>query len=329
MQTMTQFWYRKAIPFLMLPLLPLSWLFGLCVAVRKTLYDIGILKRHHFKVPVIVVGNITVGGTGKTPFVIWLANFLKAHGYHPGIVSRGVGGRKHSVPFVVRAKDTATIVGDEALLLIQNTTCPVVLCTDRVSAVRELLRQTNCNIVLSDDGLQHYRLGRALEIVLVDGIRGFGNHCMLPAGPLREKTKRLKTVDFVLKNGGEQLTEMSMTYQPLNLIALKTQLTMPLYDFPYKKVHAVAGIGHPQRFFDQLKNAGFEIIPHSFPDHYNYHPQDIEFNDDLPVIMTEKDAVKCIEFAKEDYWYLPITVKIGVQFQQALLKKLKQAEGYQ
>lgn len=329
MQALTRFWYRDSLSFLMLPLLPFSWLFHLCVKVRKSFYDFGIFKRYHFEVPVIVVGNITAGGTGKTPFVIWLANFLKTQGYRPGIVSRGVGGKKHKLPHWVDANDTAEVVGDEALLLMKNTACPVVLCKDRVAAVRTLLQGTKCNVVLSDDGLQHYRLGRALEIALIDGVRRFGNHCMLPAGPLREKPARLKTVDFVLENRDESLNDMSMVYQPSHLIALNKRVQIPMSDFSNKKVHAVAGIGHPQRFFDLLKKEGFECIVHVFPDHAHYQQQDFDFKDNLPIIMTEKDAVKCVHFAKENYWYLPITVKISLTFQNALLTKLKNVEKYQ
>lgn len=317
-------WYQKTLHPLSFILLPLSWLFGFCVASRRWLYRSGLLKTYQFKVPVIVVGNITVGGTGKTPFVIWLVQFLQAQGFNPGIVSRGVGGKKHSMPYTVKGDDSAAIVGDEALLLSRNVNCPFVISRDRVAAANDLIQHFNCNVIISDDGLQHYRLARHIEIAMVDGIRRTGNNRLLPAGPLREKSKRLQEVDFVIVNGGQEHDEWTMTVQQTQIISLRhPQHVMNLHDFPHRHIHAVAAIGHPERFFNALTQLGFKIIEHRFPDHHHFKKNEINFNDDFPIIMTEKDAVKCTHFADERYWYVPITVKIKQSFEKHLLNKLE------
>ena len=340
MLDMTRIWYRQSFSLLVIFLLPFSFLFGICVKVRRFFYRQGVLKSYHLtntpRIPVIVVGNITVGGTGKTPFVIWLVHFLKAQGYSPGIVSRGVGAKPHRTPYFVRTEDSAQVVGDEAILL-QSTGCPLVVCVNRVAAVRELLSRAECDVIISDDGLQHYRLQREIEIVLVDGERYFGNRYLLPAGPLREPVSRLNSVDFVVVNGSEKQDNFSssvagggfsgdrhaMTFIPTEFISLKKGTVIPLAEFPFKKVHAVCGIGNPNRFFNSLRNSGFEIIPHVFKDHYHYKQQDFDFTDDLPILMTEKDAVKCYSFAEERFWYLRITVKINRELEEKLIKKLK------
>ena len=319
---LTRHWYSKSLHFITFLFLPFSWLFAFCAAIRRWLYHTGWIKTHRFTVPVIVVGNITVGGTGKTPLVISLAHFLQAHGYRPGIVSRGIGGKKRLQPYWVQSHDSAAEVGDEAILLA-HTGCPVVIGIDRVAVVQDLLQHSTCNIVISDDGLQHYRLERDIEIAIVDGARRFGNQCLLPAGPLREPISRLQKVDFVIVNGGDQDDEFTMTLETASLIALKNhQHQIGLADFPVKKVHAIAGIGHPERFFNSLRKAGFAVMEHVFPDHHLYQAYELDFTDDLPIIMTEKDAVKCGSFADERYWYLPITAKINNKLEQCLLEKL-------
>jgi len=323
----SRYWYNKSLHPLMCLLLPFSWLFGLCALIRRKLYRAGMLKIQRFQVPVIIAGNITVGGTGKTPFVIWLAKFLKAQGYKPGIVSRGVGGNKHHKPHVVTSEDTAQIAGDEALLLRQNSGCPVVLCIDRAAAVRELVQRSKCDIVISDDGLQHYRLGRDLEIVVVDGVRRFGNHRLLPAGPLREPVTRLRNVDFVLVNGGTANDEFIMELEPVQLVSVRDpSRKKSLAEFENKNIHAVAGIGHPERFFSLLKINGFNMLTHVFPDHHLYQSSDLDFNDTRPILMTEKDAVKCGAFADDRYWYLDINAKMNAQFERQLLSRLKNLE---
>ncbi len=321
-QTWENHWYRSSYTWLTLLLLPLAWLFRLAIFIRYFLYRYKIKKTISFPVPVIVVGNITVGGTGKTPFVIWLAQFLQKQGYRPGIVSRGVGGKRLNMPYWVDAKADPLTVGDEALLLVRRTQCPMVVSVDRVLAVKELLGKTNCNIVISDDGLQHYRLGRTIEIAIVDGERRFGNHCLLPAGPLREPLKRLNRVDLMVVNGGDKNEEF-MQLQGNKLASVKTHQIQALADFKNKTVHAVAGIGNPTRFFQTLGDAKIQIIPHVFPDHYLYQPNDIYFADDLPVIMTEKDAVKCIGFADQRHWYLPVQAEMSEEVELKLIHLLK------
>ncbi|RDI48737.1 tetraacyldisaccharide 4'-kinase [Aquicella lusitana] len=320
---LARYWYRESLHPITFFLWPFSKLFGLCVAVRRSLYRLRILKTHHFATPVIVVGNITVGGTGKTPFVLWLVDFLRANGFKPGIVSRGVGGKKHVKPYRVKQHDSAEIVGDEAILLLQSG-CPVVISVDRVAAVRDLLEHNQCNIVISDDGLQHYRLGRDIEIAIVDGVRRFGNRLLLPAGPLREPVARLNSVDFTVENGSKtDHGAYGMMLEPVEFVSLVDEKkSMPFEAFVQRQVHAVAGIGHPERFFLLLKNAGFNVIAHSFPDHHPYQPHELDFNDTLPILMTEKDAVKCRSFADERYWYLRITAKINNIFEQKLLEKI-------
>jgi len=281
-------------------------LFRVLVAIRFFFFFFNFLKKTNYSVPVIVVGNLTVGGTGKTPFVIWLADYLRQKGYRPGIVSRGVGGKKWTEPYWVDRHALASEVGDEALLLARKTQCPMVVCVNRVLAVHALLNKTHCNVVLSDDGLQHYSMGRQIEIVVVDHDRQFGNGLMLPAGPLREPLKRLQTVDLVVSNGsvkkGEQMILRGETVCSLSMPDKK----MALSHFKNKTVHAIAGIGHPERFFASLRAQQIQVIEHVFPDHYLYRRDDIYFADELPVIMTEKDAVKCMEFADERHGYLPV-----------------------
>ncbi len=316
-------WYRSTHTLFTGLLLPLSWLFGLVVWIRRALYRFGLKKTHHFSIPVIVVGNITVGGTGKTPFVIWLANFLKTQGFRPGIVSRGYGGKFNTVAQCVAADSDPKQVGDEVVLLAKRTDCPVVVCAKRVSAVQKLMADSDCNVVISDDGLQHYSLGRNIEIAIVDGDRRFGNGCLLPAGPLREPITRLQEVDWVVAQQQAQRGEYAMVLQGETLVKLHDQAhTKLLHDFAGATVHAVAAVGNPARFFAMLRCAGMNVIEHVFPDHYAYQASDFYFGDTLPIVMTEKDAVKCFIFADERFWCLPVTAQIDDALSVALLKKL-------
>jgi tetraacyldisaccharide 4'-kinase len=319
-------WYQPSYPWVTLLLLPFSWIFRVLTAFRYFLFKIKLKKIVRFAKPLIVVGNITVGGTGKTPFVIWLANLLKKEGFRPGIVSRGVGGKKHYSPHFADISSDPRIVGDEALMLARRTACPIVLCIDRVQAVQTLLSKTACDVVISDDGLQHYRMGRDIEIAMVDGERQFGNACFLPAGPLRESKRRLKRVNFVVEQGQPTDGKWTMQLQGEYVIPLQNENhAVPIHAFHHPKIHAVAGIGNPTRFFMQLKALGFEIIPHIFPDHYLYQVSDFDFKDDLPILMTEKDAVKCLTFADARFWYLPVDAKIHPSFEKILLGELKYA----
>lgn len=328
-------WYRTSYTWLTFLLLPFSWLFRLLLAIRYFLYHFNFIKKTRFNVPVIVVGNITVGGTGKTPFVIWLAEALEKKGYRPGIVSRGVGGEKILHPYWVDAHANPEFVGDEAVLLAKRTQCPMVVCIDRVAAVKELLNKTNCNIVISDDGLQHYRLDRDIEIVVVDGAREWGNGKLLPAGPLREPLKRLRHVDLVVINGQHTLRHPVFNMQDLEymnvngstLFSIKNVEQLDLQKCQRKKVHAVAGIGNPQRFFSLLRHHKLNVIEHVFPDHYLYQRDDIYFSDDLAVIMTEKDAVKCREFADQRHWYLPVRAEMSSGVEEKILNRLLNFRG--
>jgi tetraacyldisaccharide 4'-kinase len=317
-----QHWYRKSYTWLTILLLPLSWLFYLVITIRRLCYRLGLKKSISFTVPMIVVGNITVGGTGKTPFVIWLAKFLQDQGYQPGIVSRGAGGMKQYLPHLVDAGSDPHIVGDEAVLMAKQTHCPLVICIDRVAAVKELLATSSCNIVIADDGLQHYRLDRTIEIAIVDGERQFGNGCLLPAGPLRELPARLKSVDCIVTHGKEG--DITMRLQGDTLYSVLGDAKQSLIRCANKKVHAVAGIGNPQRFFALLRSYELQVIEHVFPDHHRYQSHDFKFADHELIIMTEKDAVKCKEMADARFWYLPVKADVDPRLQEMLLSKLAQ-----
>lgn len=314
-------WYKD--PFIGTWLMPLGFLFSDAVRFRKFLYRIGLLKSHKLPVPVIVVGNITVGGTGKTPFVIWLAGLLKDAGYRPGIISRGYGGQAESWPQWVDSHSDAASVGDEALLIARQTACPVAVGPLRVDAARLLLDQTDCNVILSDDGLQHYALARDIEIAVIDGARRFGNGYCLPAGPLREPINRLESVDFRVVNGGPaEDNEITMLLNGDQAVNLANGQYKPLKEFSGVQCHALAGIGNPERFFSLLEKAGVSCKTHSFPDHYLFQARDIEFNDDSPVLMTEKDAVKCTGFAGKQHWAVPVKAVLAPGFSEHLLNLL-------
>jgi tetraacyldisaccharide 4'-kinase len=329
-----KFWYAKSYSLLAILLFPLSLVFRGIVAFRYFLYRLGVKKVFHFKVPVIVVGNLTVGGAGKTPLVIWIANFLKTAGFQPGIVSRGCGGKRHSAPYFVQENATAKEVGDEAILLLQRTQCPLVLCVDRVQAVKTLLEKTTCDVVIADDGLQHYALGRQIEIAVIDGDRQLGNELLLPAGPLREPIARLQRVNFVVENSLTKITpscdksavaipRIKMHLYGENCIALRNKnQQIPIKNFAGTKVHAVAGIGNPTRFFKSLEHKGLTIIPHTFPDHYLYQASDFDFKDSYPILMTEKDAVKCRDFADDKFWYVPVSAILDASFGEEILTAL-------
>jgi subfamily B ATP-binding cassette protein MsbA len=299
-------------------LAPIGYLFNIIVTVRRWFYRLGVFRSKQFKVPVIVVGNVTVGGTGKTPLVIWLANHLRKKGYKPGIVSRGYKGRSRVWPLVVTADTSSEIAGDEAAMIVARTGCPMVVGPDRQKDVKLLLEKYDCNIVISDDGLQHYALARDIEIVVADGTRGFGNGMMLPAGPMREPKSRLKEVDYIVTNGARLPDSYPMSVKGGDLISLHNLSGESLQKWKGRTVHAVAAIGNPERFFNSLRDAGIQVIEHRFEDHYSFSKKDIVFQDDLPVVMTEKDAVKCRQLIGEDttgrYWYLPVAAHVSGEF---------------
>jgi tetraacyldisaccharide 4'-kinase len=316
-------WYRKTCAGL--SLWPLSKVFEGIVWLRRTCYRHGWLTTTIFPVPVIVVGNITVGGAGKTPLIIRLAQLLKENGYRPGIVSRGYGGRSASWPQWVDAESNTGDVGDEALLIAARTGCPMAVSPVRAEACRLLLDKAHCDVLLSDDGLQHYALGRTLEIAVIDGERRFGNGWCLPAGPLREPTARLKEVDLIVVNGGQpQPNEFPMRMTGADAVNLLTGQRKPLVDFKSGPCHAVAGIGHPARFFKHLEKAGLACIRHDFPDHFAFRRQDVDFGDAFPILMTEKDAVKCKAFTNKKLWAVPIEADVDSAFAARLIELLSE-----
>lgn len=320
-----QQWYSPRAP---LGLLPLSWLFSLLVRLRRRAYRSDILHSVHLSIPVIVVGNITVGGTGKTPLVAWLVKRLQQAGYRPGIITRGYGGQAQQWPQRVSPETDPLMVGDEPVLLAQRCGCPIVAAPDRVAAARALLEDSNCDILISDDGLQHYRLQRDIEIVVVDGARRFGNGQLLPAGPLREPLSRLQQADYVVANGVSQGGEVAMQLVPGMLVALSDNTTTaPLSEFQGRQVHAVAGIGNPSRFFELLKGAGLSVIEHPFPDHHGFTAEDLNFADGLPLLMTEKDAVKCRPYADGRMWYLPVEAQLDESFARSLMQRVESLTG--
>lgn len=301
---------------------PLAALFGMAGAIRRALYRRGWLQTVHLGVPVVVVGNLTVGGTGKTPLVIALVEDLRGRGFKPGVVSRGYGGSATS-PRIIAAQPDPRVTGDEAALVRTRTGVPVAVGADRVGAAR-LLEGHGVDVIVADDGLQHYALGRDIEICVIDGARRFGNGRLLPAGPLREPPARLGSVDFVVCNGGESTgTEVPMRLVARDAVALAEPLrTQPLAAFAGARVHAVAGIGHPGRFFDSLRAAGVDVEAHPFPDHHTFTAEDLAFGDGLPVLMTEKDAVKCRGFACAGWWSLPVTAELPAAFLDAVADRL-------
>jgi len=306
---------------------PISWLFRLLAWLRRFAYHIGLFQQHKLPVPVIVVGNISVGGTGKTPLVIWLAAYLKELGYKPGIVARGYGAQIGDTPRQVTVQSCAEEVGDEPLLIARRTGCPMFVAPNRVTAAHALLKNSDCNVIISDDGMQHYALGRDIEIAVVDGKRRFGNNLCLPAGPLREPPSRLASVDLVVVNGMARQNEDSMQTVIGKAVNLSDpELTCDLDEFSGKQVHAVAGIGNPQRFFQLLKDHGLQLMERAFPDHHQFAKKDITPDDELPVFMTEKDAVKCEHFAQPRHWYLPIEVDVDDAFSNRLTELLRGLE---
>lgn len=303
--------------------MPLSWLYGGVTGLRRRLYRAGWLRSVQLPVPVLVVGNISVGGTGKTPLTIALAEALRARGFRPGVVSRGYGGRERG-PARIGAQPDPARFGDEPCLIHAAGT-PVAVGRDRPEAAR-LLVDAGCDVVIADDGLQHYRLGRDVEICVIDGERAFGNGRLLPAGPLREPLARLADVDFRVRHGGHAANgEVPMHLEGGVARRLRDGHLQPLGAFDGRRVHGVAGIGHPERFFESLRAHGIEVAPHAFPDHHAYTAAELDFGDVLPVLMTDKDAVKCAAFALPDTWAVPVRAVLPESFFDAVATRLRQA----
>lgn len=302
---------------------PLATLYGGATAARRWMYRHGWLGSERLPVPVIVVGNIVAGGAGKTPLTIALVEALRARGYKPGVVSRGYGGMART-PMLLDVQPDPATVGDEPALIRMRTGASVAIGAKRIEAARLLLSE-GVDVVIADDGLQHYALARDVEICVIDGTRRFGNGRLLPAGPLREPASRLRDVDFVVCNGGDARNrEVPMQLAISNAIALaEPARTSPLEAFAGRPVHAIAGIGHPPRFFDALRALGIDVIEHPFPDHHRYTATDLAFGDDLSALMTEKDAVKCRAFAQADWWSVPVNAELSADFFDAAAARLK------
>lgn len=318
-------WYSHQAPPLLLR--PLAALYGAVADRRRRRTRVETLP-----VPVVVVGNITVGGTGKTPVVCWLVEQLRARGFRPGVVSRGYGGRMSDGVALLTEDSAAAEVGDEPVLIHRATGAPVAVGGDRVAAARYLLSQCpDVNVLVSDDGLQHYRLPRDFEICVVDGARGLGNGARLPAGPLREAPSRLEEVDWVLVNRGTASGgSLPVAGQPFRLRPGRLRRLSDgadagaLDDWAGRRVHAVAAIGHPDRFFGTLRDAGLEVQARRFPDHHAYRPEDLpEAGADCPLLMTEKDAVKCRRFAPAETYVLPVRVDLDPALLTPLIARIE------
>ena len=323
-------WYTPRVTLLAAFLWPMSVLYRAIISVRRGLFGAGILRSQHLPVPVIVVGNINVGGVGKTPLTVALAQELAQRGLKPGIVSRGYGGSNAS-PRAVAPGDDPKVVGDEPLLLAE-TGLPVWIGHDRADAARGLIRSNpSCDVIVADDGLQHYALARAMEIAVIDASRGFGNGLLLPAGPLREPVSRLREVDAVVRlvandvprppnvNGRDFL----MTHEPLPWRNVKrADLEANPAQWQGREVHALSGIGNPQRFFDMVASLGIHATPHAFSDHHDFSPKDIALPGAIAILMTQKDAVKCKAFADERCWYLPLHAIIDPALVALALEKI-------
>lgn len=321
----TQHWYSTSKTWLAYALWPFAMMFASIVYLRRSLYRKGWLKTYRAACPVIVVGNISVGGVGKTPLVVELYFFLKERGWTPGIVSRGYRGDYEGVAWVAADSDPNQ-VGDEAVLLAARTGGAVVVARDRSKAIQALTHETACDIILSDDGLQHYAMERDLELVVMDAARKLGNGLCLPAGPLREPATRLKEVDLVIVNGGDE-SQCAFSLSGTSLLKVSTpSITESVRSLHGRKVHAFAGIGSPDRFFNYLRGLGAEVIEHPFPDHYPFEASDFEFFSlSDKVVMTEKDAVKCRAFAKENVWFLPVEAHLNaacIKTFEACLKRM-------
>jgi tetraacyldisaccharide 4'-kinase len=313
-------WYHWPIIILLLPLTALFWLLS---AVRRALFRLHIKTSVDIPAIVIVVGNISVGGNGKTPLVVYLAKRLRQEGYYPGVLSRGYGGKNARYPLSVDHISNVDLVGDEAILMRTHINCPLVVDPIRPRGAMELAKKHKCNVIICDDGLQHYALNRDVEIIVMDGQRLCGNKLLLPAGPLREGLWRLDTVDFLVLNGGLITNgEYLMSLESGKLINVKyPNKSLSINDLN-SSVTALAGIGNPQRFFSLLEKKQVKLKKQiSFVDHHAFSKKDIPSG---IVIMTEKDAVKCTQIAHDDCWYLPVSARLTAQFESQLLQKLKQ-----
>ncbi|ALX94474.1 tetraacyldisaccharide 4'-kinase [Serratia sp. JSRIV001] len=316
-------WSGSSLVYLLL--LPLSWLYGLVSGLIRLSYRCGLRKSWRAPVPVVIVGNLTAGGNGKTPMVIWLVEQLQQRGYRVGVVSRGYGGKSAVYPLVLDAQTTTRQAGDEPVLIFQRTGAPVAISPKRAEAVQALLNQGKLDLIITDDGLQHYALQRDFELVVIDGVRRFGNGWWLPAGPMRERVSRLKTVDACVANGGvAQPGEIAMKLQAQDAVNIASGERRPAIELPH--VVAMAGIGHPPRFFATLEKLGVEVEREvAFADHQEYNHGQLAAlaSQGQTLLMTEKDAVKCRAFAQPDWWYLPVEAVLPTEQAEQLLQGIQ------
>lgn len=313
-------WYG---PRPILALLPLAWLFGALSGLRRWLYRRSLLKAEARVLPVLVVGNLTVGGAGKTPTVLALIEGLRARGWRPGVISRGHGGVVRSASLLPERPDPS-LFGDEPSLIRRRSRVPVAVARRRCEAAALLERSGDVDLLIADDGLQHYALARDVEVLVVDGQRRYGNGALLPAGPLREPLARAEACAARICNGGSaQPGEWAMQLEAQPLRGLVDGVPAPA---PGARVHAVAGIANPSRFFGSLRDLGFDPIEHPFPDHHAFGPPDLQFSDDLPVLMTEKDAVKCARFATARCFYVPVRARLPEALLDLLHARLTAAQ---
>lgn len=337
MRFLERAWYSNA-GWLIL-LWPLSLIFQMLVSIRRKIQQRAVRPATH-KVPVVIIGNISVGGTGKTPLLIELVRYCKLKGMSPGIVSRGYGAATLEFPMQVHADTDVIQCGDEALLIHRSTDCPVVIDPDREHALRYLLEHNTVDVVFSDDGLQHYKLYRDIEIAVIDGQRLFGNGFCLPAGPLRERAGRLQTVDFIVVNGApaKSLAALEhasvMRVEPRFLVNLKSGERRPLAGAPFSMgnvVQAVAAIGNPERFFVALEALPYRIERFAFADHHSFSESDFDsgkLDPQQPIVMTEKDAIKCQAFARPNFWALTVAVALEDTFLEALARRIADAQAW-
>lgn len=316
-------WSGKS--WLYLLLLPLSWLYGAITWLIRTSYTLGLRSAWRAPVPVIIVGNLTAGGNGKTPVVIWLVEQLQLRGYRVGIVSRGYGGKSDVYPLLLSHEITTSQAGDEPVLIFQRTGAPVAVSPKRSEAVKALLKCHELDFIITDDGLQHYALQRDFELVVIDGVRRFGNGWWLPAGPMRERAGRLRSVDAVITNGGIAAAgEIPMQLVARDAINLVTGERLPVQQLHH--VIAMAGIGHPPRFFATLSSLGIEPKnEYAFADHQDYSLAQLSPLTSGPqiLLMTEKDAVKCRAFAQPNWWFLPVDAQLPPDQAEQLLLKIQ------
>ncbi|WP_426360206.1 tetraacyldisaccharide 4'-kinase [Pseudocolwellia sp. HL-MZ19] len=337
MRLIEKVWFKQhQAKWLLVPLLlPITLLFYVLTGLRRLFYRLGLFKSFKVSAPVIVVGNIGIGGNGKTPVAIFLIEQCQKMGLKAGVVSRGYGGKAPHYPYLLNENSTANEAGDEPVLIYNRCNVPVVVGSDRVAAA-ELLIQQGCNIIIADDGLQHYRLARDIELIIVDAKREFGNGLLLPAGPLREGRWRLNSVDYVISNGAlkpescinlaDNHLEMILCPQFVCNVKTGEKISLQIFIKANNTVNAMAGIGDPERFFTTLRQQNFALNNAvGFVDHHHFTVTDLtQFSAEVPLLMTEKDAVKCQGFAQEHWWYVPVGAEFSEQAVKPLLDRISE-----